>query len=306
MARPTDRGDAKTAVLNIRVTPALKAKLATYSKMGGKKLSAECEGRLQRSIEETEAPRSSEQTRNLLDEIERLIEAIEIGTKNKWHKGVGTWAAVAEMLATGPIMARAPSHIGENDAKLAALYKVIVENTEKREEIASELTLLELPPSIQSGIFWPSADAERINLRDTVAAMKLPKGIGQRAVVKIDELEAVDESDRQARAMIDAIIEPFRQAIEDGRRLYTKPQKGETLAATLGRLDMERRHFPMAPLLNADKIMEALSGRPKWPATLGGLFSQPSGQRTTIGQLFNGGGKTKRNDDGGPTTDDTP
>lgn len=301
MARPTDRGEAKTAVLNIRVTPTLKAKLEARARMTGNKLSAECEQRLQASMDETEAPKSSEPTRDLLAEIERLVEEIEIATGNPWHTGLGTWAAVAEMLATGPIMARAPSHIGENDSKLAALFKVLDENTAKREEVASELSLLELPPAIQSGIFWPSADAERIELRDAIDALGLPKGIGQRAVARIDDLEAVDESDRQARAKIDAIIEPFRQAIEDGRQLYAKPQKGVALAVTLGRLDRKpHSHFPMSPI-NVDKIMEALSGRPKWPATLGGKYAD---QWATIGQLFNSGGATKRNDDNSPATDD--
>ncbi len=303
MARPTDRDEAKTAVLNIRVTPTLKAKLETRAKMAGKKLSTECEARLQASMEETEAPKSSPETRQLLSEIEALIEAIEIGTGTAWHQGVGTWAAVADMLANGPIMARTPSHLGENDARLRELFDVLTANIDKREQIEAGLAILELPAPRASSIFWPSSDAQRAELREAIDAMNLPNGISQRALERVDELEAVDESDRQTRAKIDDIIEPYRQAIEDGRQRYVRPRKGAVLASTLSRLD-QKPNALLTAAINADVMMDVLASRPKWPKTVGGLLTgagtlDPQSQQPnlagSLARLFNP--PTKRDDD---------
>jgi hypothetical protein len=51
MARPTQREVAKTEMLNIRVTPTLKAALRARAQEGGRLLSQECELRLTESLE---------------------------------------------------------------------------------------------------------------------------------------------------------------------------------------------------------------------------------------------------------------
>lgn len=50
MARPTDRAEAKTELLNIRVTPTLKRMLLERADQSGRKLSSECEMRLHHSL----------------------------------------------------------------------------------------------------------------------------------------------------------------------------------------------------------------------------------------------------------------
>lgn len=223
------RDEAKSAVINIRVTPTLKAKLEAHGRIHGRSLSGECEERLLRSMEMTETPSASPETEELLAEVARLIGEIEEATQHKWHEGAMTWAAVAEMMATGPIMARAPRHIGEDDGKLAALYEKAIDLEDERKVIDTELAITGI-----SNALLMLFGRERVDER--LAQLNYPTELNERIAAQLDRLQAIKTEMDGVMEKIDAIIEPFREAVENGRRLYDKPKTGLALKSVFNRL----------------------------------------------------------------------
>ena len=243
MARPRDRGEAKSEVLNIRVTPALKAKLETEARLKGSKLSAECEERLQASMDETDRA-STPETQTLLDEIELTIAEIERGTGNHWHQGLGTWAAVAEMLAQGPIMAHAPTHISEGDDELRKLFQEQMEAMDERDRIQTSIDMI-----VGNGaLHWPlGAQA----VADQVDAMDYPDEPKERIKGLVEKWSLLDEQYHERNGRVDALLEPLVEAIEQGRASYLKPAASFALAAALNRLEMRNQWMPKMGALMA-------------------------------------------------------
>jgi len=264
MARPRARGEVKTGTINIRVTPSLKAKLEAHAKIAGRTLSAECEERLLHSMIETEA-RASADTEELLTEIKRLIGEIEevTGTEetNKangrhgWRKGLATWAAVAEMLATGPIMQRVPPELTESDKLLEQRYRDLIAAKEERDRIASMIALmgivsLQLAPTL--GVIMPNRDDLRENVRT-----RLPEHLQENAEALIAKLEELDTRETQLMEEIRGIVEPYREAIDRGRKLYDQPKKGLALSAALAR-PRQTNALASFPPISSDGIINAL------------------------------------------------
>lgn len=263
MARPRDRAEVKTATINIRVTPTLKAKLEAHARIAGRKLSAECEERLLESMTDTEA-RASPDTEELLAEIKRLIGVIEEATGDKsighgWRKNVKTWAAVAEMLATGPIMQRIPPNLSESDKLLEQRYADLVAVDQEREHLAAMIALLgivsvQLVPTLN--MIAPNRDDLRSNARD-----RLPGHQQENAEALIAKLEESDTRKMQLLEEINEIVEPYRDAIERGRALYDRPRKGLALSAALALIDFPKRQqnaLSWFPPPNAGALVNAL------------------------------------------------
>jgi hypothetical protein len=236
MARPTDRAEAKSEILNIRVTPTLKAKLEAEAKLSGSKLSAEVERRLVASMEKSDRA-STPETRQLLDEIEETISQIEAGTGNRWSQGIGTWAAVAEMLARGPIMARAPSHVTERDEELAQVFSELVGGIQRRDMIREMLSVLAGSTALNwlTGI---DAVGERIE------SSELPDDVKENAAALVAEYRELDRAIDEGFEKVDTILEPIAAAIEDGRSYYVTPPTSFVLRTALKRLADKQQWMP--------------------------------------------------------------
>jgi hypothetical protein len=270
VARPTDRGEAKSEVLNIRVTPTLKAKLETEAKLKGSKLSAECEERLQASMEKTDMV-STPETRGLLDEIEATIAEIERGTGNHWHQGLGTWAAVAEMLAQGPIVAHAPTHITEGDDELRQLFQEQIQVMDERDRIKNSIDLI----TGEGGLNWllgPEAVADQVDAKD------YPDGLKTRIKELIEHWARLDKEYVEQNGRIDALLEPLIEAIEQGRASYPKPPTSFVLAAALNRLEIRNKWMPSLGALVARGVLYT-----PYPPT--------APKRPTLGEFVRSGAK---------------
>lgn len=273
MARPRDRTEVKSAMLNIRVTPALKEKLEAQAKISGRKITAECEARLWWSMEETERPKSSPATQELLAEIEALIEAIEIGTESKWTDHVGTWAAVAEMLASGPIMARAPQEMGDRDKRLEALFA-------QWHDIATEQATTRKALGI-AGINSLMALADPDEIAAAVESLELPPAMKQRTLAEVERLAELAGHERTVQADIEEIVGPFRDAIKEGRTLYPKPRRGALLSMALSQADQQPRGIahlmtmPALPLPRQLSLPRGMFGNAAGAATGEGLLPRP-------------------------------
>lgn len=267
MARPRDRGEVKTATINIRVTPTLKEKLEAHARIAGRKLSAECEERLLQSMTDTEA-RASQDTEELLCEIKRLIGEIEQATGNEWRKGVATWAAVAEMLATGPIMQRVPPYLTESDRRLDQCYRDLLAAKDERDRLKEMIGLL----GIVSVQLMPTLDyilPDRNDLREK-ALDRLPEHQQENAERLIAKLEELDKRELELVEEINEIVEPYQEAILSGRALYPKPPMGIALSAALRRLSPPPRHG------NAlEGTLNALLGNPP-PTPSSMMFGRPA------------------------------
>lgn len=294
MGRPTDRDERKSEVVNIRVTPTLKRKLEAHARIAGRRLSAECEERLAQSMMETESNATPE-TRELLSEIQRLIGDIEAQTETKWHIGLGTWKAVQEMLATGPIMERAPSSIGENDDRLKRLLTELHEGYGRQEEIMKGLELVGL-------VSKTNALMNAVALRDRIRAMQAEQSVKDSLCAVADELDQIEERRAEIWGKIDDLIEPFREAMEEGRRRYPKPVRGITLGAIMARLDPK----PNALMLPTLSPLPALPFPPAQRTGLFGSFSAgtPPTEAPTLGGAWLGP-LPERNDDSGSTGEDS-
>lgn len=265
MARPRDRTDVKTATINIRVTPTLKDKLEAHARIAGRKLSAECEERLLQSMADTEA-RASQDTEELLREIKRLIGEIEEATGNEWRKGVATWAAVAEMLATGPIMQRIPPALTESDNRLDQCYRDLLTALEDRSRVAAGIIILDILPAGAMPILnFPSPS--RDDLR-AAADEKLEGRQRENAERLISEMEELDRRELELIEEINQIVEPYQEAILNGRALYPKPPKGRALSAALSRINAPPPTYPNA----LEGVMNALLGKPP-PRSM--MFGRP-------------------------------
>lgn len=235
MARPTDhQGEAKTAILNIRVTPSFKARLEATAKNHRRSTSAEAEARLVRSIEQAETRTPA--TEALLDEIEAEIAVIESAKGGQWHKGIGTWAAVREMLKEGPITARAPASLGDHDAALLALHGELADIWRARATIIARLDFAGIKSATLSAMIAPALGG-RLELRARIDA-ELSDDLRDKALAEIEQLEALDDQERATHEKVHGILRPLEQRAEEGRALYAdRPERGETLRVLLARLD---------------------------------------------------------------------
>ncbi|WP_394648189.1 hypothetical protein [uncultured Sphingomonas sp.] len=91
--RPSERGEAKRAPINMRTTPAIRAALEDAATRGGRSLAQEIEQRLERSIED-EQRRGGPATAALIAAILADIAEIEEATGKTWHKDIATYGAV--------------------------------------------------------------------------------------------------------------------------------------------------------------------------------------------------------------------
>ena len=116
------------------------------------------------------------------------------------------------------------------------------------------------------------------------------------AIEALEKLDAAEEQNEEARA---EAVEFLREGIERGRATYIKPPRDPALDHAI---DLLRRADLASSLrhsqLSVAQSMNALRGEPSTSNRA------PSAQGSSIGQLFNRGGATKRNDDSGPATDD--
>lgn len=235
MARPKSEGETRTANLNIRVTPSFKEKLKAHAKIAGRLLATDIEERLVRSVRVSESDVSPE-TRELANAIAAHVGEIEQATGKRWHEDVRTWAAVAGMLAAGPIMARAPAKAGEQDAALVAHYAQLSAIYDEREEITKRLKFIGADSLLISIV--PTVGG-RDELREYIDRQGYATEQLQRNYAEVDRLEELDSQERELLAAITAIVEPFEAAIEEGRNLSAEVEglKGGALAAALGRIE---------------------------------------------------------------------
>ena len=254
MPRPRNRNEAKSAVLNIRVTPELKAQLEAHSRMSGSTLSAECERRLLESMQETHRPKPSPETAELLASIERLIGEIELHRGSSWAKGVGAWAAVAEMLRHGPIIEQAPKSIGDEDAKLRHILDQITDVYEECSDIAGRLEVTGATPTYIRSVVVPGA-ADRADLREHIESLGLPGLSLSRALREIDELEKVDKLYLEHARDLERLLDPIVEAIEQGRNLYPRSSFDTVLGAAITRADAKARE----PSVSWTRIAAALT-----------------------------------------------
>lgn len=271
MTRPRDRHSAKSAFINIRVTPELKAKLEAEASLSGRKLSAECEDRLTRTMGADEAPQSSDATKRLLRDIEAQIQAIEIGTQKSWETDLPTWVAVADMLGEGPINASPPNGVAALDRKFLAVVSDLAGLLVRRHAILSGLSVI----GLQSGPFDKPDDVSA-----ALDQLSLPNEMRVRADQQLEEIQGIDESERELTSRLDELITPVIEAVEEGRQLYEKMPKAPTLRWAFTKL--EEANGPLGRL--ALGLPSVVVPQNTLASNLGGLFRARSG--TTLGDYI--------------------
>jgi hypothetical protein len=195
----------------------------------------------------------------LLAAIEQLIGEIEHSTGRKWHEGVGTWSAVQEMLATGPIMERVPRHMTDQDKKVEDLFAELMDLDGERKRQIEMMSLLGLVTPKNNHFLRFTTPPHRDDLR-ALAADRLPPHQIENANRLIEAFEGLDRREMEIKEEVAELIEPYRQAIQEGRKLYEKPKRGHALSAALSKLDalpnllLGRPHFDFSKLSQPGSI----------------------------------------------------
>lgn len=251
MARTTRDPEGKRKQVGVRFGPQDRATLEALAKAEGADVSV---GKL---IEKrTLALMSADKpTFDLLAAIcARISEAQEVAKKAhpanqqpdelRWHQDLYGWAAVAEMLARGPIEERRPESIVTDEGyKAAERTKLQIVGKKKAimERLSQHGISASLEPSRESekrgGLF--GRVLEQYDRRGPERAMidAIPDDESRQAAISLhDELKALDEAEAQESEHASDTVKIFREMEEVGRRLFREHNSNQRFSKMIAGL----------------------------------------------------------------------
>ncbi len=259
MGRPKLSPEKKRQQVNIRLDPADREHLQNIAERHGLPLAGVAESLLSFAVEiDRQAGESGasakrlerlhaisghdDETLNLLSQISDEIRRIELMTHKRWHKSRRSWAAVAQMLTTGPIRWNRIDSPQE-DELLQGVAQAAYENRREKTGIVEELrrigVVVELNPGGQSRVgvlaalsrgAMPSRKEERERERAIISA--LPNADDRKRGEELfAKLVALDVGDKLLQDRMDELIEPYVREELEGRNMYSEHRRALAEAA---------------------------------------------------------------------------
>lgn len=166
-----------------------------------------------------------------------------------WHENLMGWAAVAEMLARGPIEDRRPEHV-TNDPEYVDAQREKAGIIRKKRQIVKGLSTYGVSAAIEptldrkgrGGLF--GATLRYINLRDPERAMieAIPDDTRRAAATELhNELVSLDEAEAREVSAAGDTAQIFRDVEEMGRSLFRAHNTEKRIAKIeelLGRINL--------------------------------------------------------------------
>lgn len=267
MGRPPLPKDQKRQQVNIRLNPEDRAHLEEMASRHGGALATTAEGALSEAIESdrqageggpTPARREAiarlvrgtndkrprdDETLILLADIAEQIDVIQDLTRKRWHKDRRTWAAVAQMLAKGPIgWHETDNPVDDEDFEHASLSRYAVGQL-KQIAVAKIARLgVVVSPSVtgysrNNALAYFSRGGELHHVasnRDSESAIidALPDPAARAdAKEAFEKLRDLDRQEHELSAKISEMIMPFLDEEIAGRDLYADHRREIAAAA---------------------------------------------------------------------------
>lgn len=250
MPRPTKSDSEKRQLIGARFDPEHRKQLVDYANSAGISPGAEVEKRILATLA------FDEQGLHLISEIGAEVQAIQAGTGKRWHKDLMTWAAVMDMLRTGPMMQRNPDDPNEDDVVIDAhrQFRQLSDKRQKLVDAAVEAGWNWSPdpkPRKQTGglsgaLFGmaqaPFARGTREAERNYIES--LPDGEGKTMVLKLhDQLCDLDEKVAEAEQAWVAALVPYWDKEDEGRKWNRRRQRDRAKALMEAGEDFNMMHL---------------------------------------------------------------
>lgn len=249
MPRPAKIESEKRQLIGARFDPAPRKQLVDYAESAGISPGAEVEKRVLATLA------FDEQGLQLIAEIGAEIQAIQAGTGKRWHKDLMTWAAVMDMLRTGPMMQRSPDNPQDDEVVMDA-YGRFRELSDERKKLVEAATSAgwtwtldpkprnALTPS--GGLFGNALAAFAANPREAERnfIMSLPDNEGRAKVVEAHEhLCSLDEEIADAEREWLAALAPYWDKEDEGRKWNRRRQRDRARAQMAAGEDFNLTHL---------------------------------------------------------------
>lgn len=220
MARPKKKDGDKRKAVSFRLDGEAFQHLETAAQSNGHSLGAETERRLAALVG------ADEQTVQLLSSIAKEIAEIErTQRKGRWHKALTSWAAVAHMLRTGPIMLTRPEAAGDDEIVTAAYdaWQALVSERTKIIDTVAEIGITWtqqpfVPKGLGSGLF--ASGARPLDIRAAERKLIAALDDAEAEAVLIEKHDRVQELDREIEKAKDAWWQetaPYWEAEKEGQ-----------------------------------------------------------------------------------------
>lgn len=256
MGRPPLPQDQKRQQVNIRLSPADRARLEEIADRRGTALAATAGAALAQMIDWDRAAgeggmtlkrldaftrigRMDDETIELLDDICAEIKLIQEMTRKRWHKNRRTWAAVAQMLARGPILwRRVDDPMNDDELRQASLDGwAISELKSKKVEAIARLGVVVSARANTSGAVNAllglgayDTTSNREGEQAIIDALPDTHGreVAQQLFAELLDLDVKEEENNRAFA---DLHRPFVEEELAGRDLYKEHRKGVAASA---------------------------------------------------------------------------
>jgi len=161
--------------------------------------------------------------------------------KLSWHQDLYAWAAVAEMLARGPIEDRRPESVLTDEGYRHA-ESVKMEIAAKKREVLDDLSRHGISASLtpsremakKGGLF--GSILQRYDRRGPERAMidAIPDDDSRGAAIALhDELKRLDEAEADEDTETSETVKIFRDMESEGRRLFREHDQKQRIAAIM-------------------------------------------------------------------------
>lgn len=215
MARPRKEPDDKRQQVTLRFDPEVMQSLKAQADANGRSLGKEIEARVEATIDFDKV--GLELVRRLGAAIVQL-ESLHGGVLRykPWHVDLTCWAAVAELLAEGPIFDMRPLHPNDEDAMWEACLPVLKIDW-RREELVRQLAELGIVVAVEHKVRGLLKLDNREQERRSIDAIPESE-LKTDAISYHDELRKLDDELGAAALACREAMQPYWDAEETGRQ----------------------------------------------------------------------------------------
>lgn len=222
MGRRSLSEDKKRQPMSARFDPAVKERLLAEAEANGRSIPAEIEARVVATLGLDLA--GLELVTRVAAEIAALSRR---NLRKRWHIDLTGWAAVAEMMADGPIQEMRPD-APLRDEVVQAAFIPLLDTYNLKAPIVAKLAEIGVTVALERKIRGLLRLDNRGFERSAINAIPDP-ALRKESIALHDELTALDDAyDEQVKAYEEA-MQPYRDAERAGREMYRNHIQDEAL-----------------------------------------------------------------------------
>lgn len=223
MGRPPKPANEKRQLVSVRLDPKVRSLLESAAQKSGRSLAGEIERRI------SDLAAVDEETLVLLETLAMQIRDLQQRNVGKrWHQDLKTWAAVAEMMALGPIRDAKPCKPADVEAQDDA-YAPLSEINDRQRNLVRELSDLGIlvspekrnPTLNRTGSLFGGFKSVNSRVLERGAIDVIPDDdIRARAIELHEQLVQLDEEQVEAQERYAEMIRPYIEEEAAGRMMY--------------------------------------------------------------------------------------